>query len=90
MSTAMLPDIVTQLGDLGDSRMEVKLAPCEVGCLQRRNVRLLIAMAEMDGVNVDCHEDRGLLASVFLVKMTGPARLLRRHLTRLLILSEDE
>lgn len=85
-----LADIVRELDQRRDTRVSVTLAPLEVGRFRRREVRTLLAVARFAGVNVTCHEERGLIESVFLIRMEGRASLLRRHLNRLVVLGGSE
>lgn len=87
--TLPLPDLICQLGEYGAGQVEVELGPYRVGRFKRRTMHTLIAMADMDGIEVNWRESRAFLASVFLLKMTGPAPLVHHHLARLLAVTRE-
>jgi hypothetical protein len=80
--------ILRKLDSEPEGRMEVKFPPVTAGVLVRRDFRVLLAAAEMDGLTVDWREAKGFLDSVFLIQMTGRGGLLARHLRRMMALRE--
>lgn len=78
--------VLRELDNAPDGHMEVTLPPVAAGALVRRDLRVLLAAAEMDGLTVDWREEKGFLDSVFLIRMSGRNRLLASHLRQLVAL----
>ena len=84
-----IDDIVRSLDRLDDAKVVVTLPTLTAGRFRRRNVRTFLAAAQLGGLDVAFHEERGWLDSVFVIRIEGQGWLIRRHLRRLLALTEE-
>jgi hypothetical protein len=60
------------------------------GALLRREVRQILKAAEMSGANVIWDEKRGLIESVFLIRMAGTGKQLAGPLRRLIQMADED
>lgn len=79
-------ELLQQLDRAPGRRFEVKLPPVTTGLLIRRQFRVLLAAAELDGLDIVWREEKGLIDSVFLIRMTGPTDRIAHHLRQLVAL----
>lgn len=84
--TTGIQSILRELDNRPDGQVKVTFPPVTAGALIRRDMRVLLAAAEMDGLDVVWWEEKGFLDSVFLIRMTGRGGLLAGHLRQMMTL----